>query len=685
MIPESWRVSFMEGKLSLGSCCSRHIPQSLAHELPSEANLKVREAAFARVEDALGISDPKKLPATYSQADQRDTYLHGLAWGKILIEDEIKHKHSVFHLANHHHVMMNSSPYGLHSLMFIPTLEQQCNKAQKMVWIPLAKSGKVIGAYCQTELGHGTFLRGIETTATLDVRTDEWVVDSPTISSTKFWPAGIGYSATHAIVMAKTIIKGKDHGTHPFIMQVRSLDDHKPLPGIELGDIGLKFGYNDTDNGFARFDHVRIPRENMLMGNAEVKKDGTYLKPLHHKLFYATMTLSRLKIAFVVPFQLAQAVTIAIRYSVVREQGMGQEDPSNKEEHAIMTYKSQHARLLALMAQAFAIHFASKSCAIVYEATIARQSRGDASLLPYNHATTAGLKAYATQIAADGAEDARRCCGGHGYSSLSGLPSIVSALLPMVTLEGENYVMYQQTARFLLKRAVDIRAGKAVDSEVAYLAEGYFRQSRNPCAARGADFLFPDVQLTIFRHRAVRLVFHAEKLMRVAQSERGLNFADAWNMNMMEHIAAARAHIELFVLQSFVEQIALWRDDGPTLDVLQSLLSLFALSTISSPLAQGAAGFLEDGYISFSHLESIRAQVHALHEKLLPNAVALTDAWNFSDASLQSALGLKNGNVYETLLSWARQGPLNVEAAKTGGVFRPRLEKIEEPVLRAKL
>lgn len=53
-----------------------------------------------------------------------------------------------------------------------------------------------------------------------------------------------------------------------FIVQLRSLDDHLPLPGITVGDIGMKFGngaYNTMDNGVMRFDHVRIPRDQMLM------------------------------------------------------------------------------------------------------------------------------------------------------------------------------------------------------------------------------------------------------------------------------------------------------------------------------------------------------------------------------------------------------------------------------------
>ena len=47
------------------------------------------------------------------------------------------------------------------------------------------------------------------------------------------------------------------------------------IAGIKVGDIGPKFGINANDNGFLIFDHVRIPRENMLMRFSQVSKsDG---------------------------------------------------------------------------------------------------------------------------------------------------------------------------------------------------------------------------------------------------------------------------------------------------------------------------------------------------------------------------------------------------------------------------
>jgi len=92
-------------------------------------------------------------------------------------------------------------------------------------------------------MGHGSFVRGIETTATYDANTDEFLVHSPSLPSAKFWPGGLGLSATHAVVMARLVIGSKDRGPHLFIVQLRSITDGKPLPGLKLGDTGLKMVY----------------------------------------------------------------------------------------------------------------------------------------------------------------------------------------------------------------------------------------------------------------------------------------------------------------------------------------------------------------------------------------------------------------------------------------------------------
>lgn len=79
-------------------------------------------------------------------------------------------------------------------------------------------------------------------------------------------------------MVAQLYTKGECHGTHPFIVQIRDEDTHMPLPGITVGEIGPKMGFNTADNGFLGFDHYRIPRDHMMMKNAQVLKVSLLLK-----------------------------------------------------------------------------------------------------------------------------------------------------------------------------------------------------------------------------------------------------------------------------------------------------------------------------------------------------------------------------------------------------------------------
>lgn len=64
--------------------------------------------------------------------------------------------------------------------LFSPALKLLGDEEQINHWWPLARDGKIVCTYAQTELGHGTFLRGLETTAILDEMTDEIVLHTPT-------------------------------------------------------------------------------------------------------------------------------------------------------------------------------------------------------------------------------------------------------------------------------------------------------------------------------------------------------------------------------------------------------------------------------------------------------------------------------------------------------------------------
>jgi len=80
-------------------------------------------------------------------------------------------------------------------------------------------------------LGHGSDIRSLETTAEFDIVTKEWILNSPTISSAKYWPGELGILADHAIVFAQMLIKGKNYGVQPFLLKIKDAE-YNWLPGI---------------------------------------------------------------------------------------------------------------------------------------------------------------------------------------------------------------------------------------------------------------------------------------------------------------------------------------------------------------------------------------------------------------------------------------------------------------------
>ncbi|KAK6730976.1 hypothetical protein RB195_007444 [Necator americanus] len=378
----------------------------------------------------------------------------------------------VFRLTNEV-IGISGHPLALHGLMFTTTLQGQCSEEQ-MHWVKLAFTRQIIGTYAQTEMGHGTNLRKLETTATYDPKTQEFILHSPTTTSMKWWPGNLGKSSNHAIVVAQLVISGKNYGPHNFVVQIRDLETHQPLAGITVGDIGPKMAYNSTDNGFLAFDHYRIPRLNMLMKYARVAANGTYTRPPHAKVGYSTMVFVRAHMIRHQAMYASYAVTTAIRYSVIRRQG---EIKPNCGEVKILDYQTQQYRLLPQLARVFAFLFTGYSVRRLFVQTQKDVAKGKMDGMAELHYITSGLKAVVTHLIGEVIEQSRMSCGGHGYSKASNIPEVYGVSIGGCTYEGENMVMLQQLARYLMKAAYAAQSGEALSPLLNYLVKPHETQS----------------------------------------------------------------------------------------------------------------------------------------------------------------------------------------------------------------
>ncbi|XP_006787561.1 peroxisomal acyl-coenzyme A oxidase 1 isoform X1 [Neolamprologus brichardi] len=544
-------------------------------------------------------------------------------------------------------------PLDLHLGMFLPTLLNQATPEQMDRFFMPAWTLKIIGTYAQTEMGHGTHLRGLETTATYDPATQEFVLNSPTVSSIKWWPGGLGKTSNHAIVLAQLYTLGNCHGLHAFIVPIRDMNTHLPLPGIVVGDIGPKFGFNEVDNGFLKLENVRIPRENMLMKYAKVAPDGAYVQPPSTKLTYGTMVFIRSMIVAESARALAKSSTIAIRYSAVRHQS---EIRPGEPEPQILDYQTQQYKLFPLLATAYAFTFVGQYMRQTYHRITEDINQGDFSEMPELHALSAGLKAFTSWEATSAIEVCRMSCGGHGYSRSSALPDIYVEFTPTCTYEGENTVMMLQTARYLVKSYKQAKAGQQLSGIVSYLNEADVRRVQpQPVAARPTVVDINDLtSLTeVYKLRAAILVELAAKSIQ-QELQRRKSQEDAWNNSAIDLVRASNAHCHYVVVKLFTDKLGEVADTA-----VHSVLSTLALLYTLYGITKNSGDFLQAGLLSVPQVMQISNRIKELLAQLRPNAVALVDAFDVHDKKLNSVLGRYDGNVYEHMFEWARKSPLN--------------------------
>ncbi|CAJ0953827.1 unnamed protein product, partial [Mesorhabditis belari] len=563
---------------------------------------------------------------------------------------------------------IDGHPLALQQIMFIPSLLGQADEALLAKFGDRAKRGEIIGTYAQTEMGHGTNLRFLETTAHFDKATQEFIINSPTTSSIKWWPGNLGKSSNYAIVAAQLFLDGKKMGPHNFLVQLRDEKTHMPMKGVMVGDIGPKFSYNTTDNGFLKLDHVRIPRSQMLMRHAKVQPDGTYVKPPHAKIGYAAMVHVR---AYMIRSQahfLALATTIAIRYSATRRQG---EIKPGAGEVKILDYQTQQHRLFPQIARTYAYYFAGSEVLALYKKTLEMIKEGDVTLMADLHAVTSGMKAVVSFEVGQGVEQCRMACGGHGYSAASRFPEIYGVQIGGVTYEGENMVMLLQLARYLMKAAEQAKKGEKLSPLTEYLNKKNGKSQLCANSANNAQYL-----IEAFEHIARRLVLRAFDRMNSLR-QKGLSKEDAWQANAVEMNRASRAHTRLFIARAFYNRLHTNKvDDKRIHQVLTDLCFLF----LNYELLDMSHYLLEDNYMSADQIGVIRESVYNQLKKIRPNAVSLVDSYDISDRELRSVLGRRDGNVYENLLKWAKANPLNKEEVLPGFAkhLQPMMERARE-------
>jgi acyl-CoA oxidase len=278
------------------------------------------------------------------------------------------------------------------------------------------------------------------------------------------------------------------------------------------------------------------------------------------------------------------------------------------------------------------------------------------------------------------------------------LPELLGSYKQNVTVEGENFMIAQQTSRGLLKilssassleqtvqtdeaqiSAAAVSAVPATDgSDTDYLLHSLASATARCTASSVEDFLSPEVQCDAYRQRAAWLARDVKiKLEETCRS--GMAYLDAWNAICPDIIRLSEAHCFYVLVRNFNLKIQEIKETAPTplAQALQNCCHLFSLWWMHETLGD----FLEGGHLDATQAAFLRQAVRDLLPTIRADAVPLVDAWGHSDHALNSALGRYDGEVYKALLASAQpeSNPMNSDDVT------PAFEESLKPMRRSML
>jgi len=527
--------------------------------------------------------------------------------------------------------------FGVQFGLFGSSIHQLGTDYHHAKYLPDVGTLALPGCFAMTELGHGSNVRNIETTALYDIETQEFVINTPTDSAHKEY---IGNAATHgrmATVFAQLEIDGQSYGVNAFVVPIRD-EESNPMPNVRIEDSGTKLGLNGVDNGRLWFDHVRIPRAEMLNRFAEVTPEGEYVTPIENEsrrffTMLGTLVGGRVGIGLSGLSAAKSAVAIATKYGATRRQF----GPDGQPETTLLDYQTHQRRLMPFIAKAYALDFGLKYMADEYHAHITKRSdTGDGREI---ETMAAGLKAYSTWNTTAAAQMAREACGGQGYIAANRIADIKSDTDIYTTFEGDNTVLMQLVSKGLLTefkqsfedinvfgilRYVAMQQTRAV-SELNIVAT----RITNPRHLRDSNF-----HLAALRYRERYLLTSVAKRLR-KQIKRTKDTNAAYIQCQDHLMKLANAYVERLVLEQFVAGVE--RCEDPSLRaMLKKLCDLYALWAIE----QDKGWFLESGYIEPIKSKAIRKQVDQLCYEVSRNAVDLVGAFGIPDSVLAAPIAL---------------------------------------------
>ncbi|KAG0654017.1 fatty-acyl coenzyme A oxidase [Maudiozyma exigua] len=558
-----------------------------------------------------------------------------------------------------------STRVGVHLGLFGNCIKGNGTNEQITYWLQERGASMIRGIYgcfAMTELGHGSNVAQLQTTATFNDTNNTFIINTPNLTATKWWIGGAAHSATHIVCYARLIVQGKDYGVKTFVVQLRDLKTFQLCPGIVIGDIGTKMGRDGIDNGWIQFNNVVIPKENMLCRFVQVENNGNgsvkvNIQPQLDQISGYSALLSGRVNMVMDSFRFgSKFATIATRYAVGRQQFAPANDQLGKQEVQLMDYPLHQYRIIPQIALVYLIAPISFKLMDTYYDTLnelyrVSTAKDEKALLTVSaklknlFISSASLKATNTWFVAQLIDELRQTCGGHGYSQYNGFGKGYNDWVVQCTWEGDNTVLSLSSAKSILKKFGDAaQKGKFNEKldgdQFGYLDPNFIAEVyTNQVTANIED----DSDLTNFIQ--VWSIILVKSLIHIGKAlKKNNNDIDSLS-KLLVQISKFRAIY--LMLKTYHEKLSNENEshitDATTKETMWNIFRLFSVYYIDKYSGE----FLQMKLFKADDISNvIQPKLFKLMAILRTDCVALVDAFELPDNMLNAPIGFFDGDIY---------------------------------------
>ena len=382
----------------------------------------------------------------------------------------------------------------------------------------------------------------------------------------------------------------------------------------------------------------------MLDKISKITEDGSYKSKIANKdkrlgIFLAGLIRGRFCVVLGSDVALRNSLTIALRFSAVRLQ-------FGEPEKSILDYQLHRCRLIPHLAKLFALRSGTLYLYDLYcsISTIIREHPEAEELLEL-HAILSALKSLASAYSIAGIQECRECTGGLGYSAHSRLGSLRNSVDVMLTWEGENNVLIQQTGKYIFKQIQNTFKG------VKITAKSLIFLKLNP-----EEFEWPIKCTEDVNSSNISRIFEAyinnlamKSLLKIQEnSSKYAKTEDIWNSSQANYIQTLSQAFGDYILYQRLNEMAekIYKRCKITGEVIKKLCDLYALDVWEKK---------QRIYVELKCPSELCAIIRDKHSSLCmelgDESIGIIDCIASSDRFIGSVLGNSDGQIYTRVIN----------------------------------